>query len=307
MSLPTEVRPRLGFETDTVRTDYSPLLIDQIRAADDASAAIAELKSQGILNPEDPHHLAVIETDVYRLRRGLCLPSAASVAINVIKNERLIGDSEGEIKIGDYFRFLLPHHGRYPTPEQPNGWYVISPSGDMYHQSIVAISEALDVQAFSCQGITSVSEFRPVLHDGGSVAVSLNNRFVIEQTLAPYPGSVIEMEDATLIKVATADGFEYRPFQNGRHVVTLLELNGRNATFADSFNLPQTGTHGLTVTVPIEKVDQYLTYHDGAASRSIVFLPPDIRLPSDLNPTPIRIPEEVKTALDFDLRPHTHM
>jgi hypothetical protein len=287
--------------------DYSPYLIDQIRAADDASAAIRELQNEGILKPENPHHLAVLETDVYKLRRGLCLPSAASVAINVVKRERLIGDDAGQIKIGDYFRFLLPHHGEYPSSDQPNGWYVVSPSGDMYHQSIVAVSEALEVPAFSCQGIKSVSEYREVLTRGGSVAVSLNNRFVIEQTLAPYRDAVIDMGGTTFIKVSTANGFAYRPFQDGRHVVTLLEMNGRTATFADSFNLPQTQTHGLTVTVPLEVADRYLNYHDGATPRSIVFLPPESELPENLPYTPVRIPPEVTLSLNERLRPRAHM
>jgi hypothetical protein len=285
-------------KTETgLKVDYSKYLIDQIRAADDAQLAIRELELNGTLDPNNEHHRAVIETDVFRLRRGLCLPSAASVAINLIKGERLIGDSDGVLTIGDYFRFLLPHHGKYPTPEQPNGWYVISPSGDMYHQSIVAFSEALDINAYSCQGISSLEQLSPVLKVGGSVAVSLNNHFVIDHTLSTYPDTVQKTQDQILIRVNTPNGQEYRPFQDGRHVVTLLDIYGGEALIADSFNLPQTGKTGLTVSVPVNEVNKYLTYHDNTTSRSIVFLPQDIQLPPDLHPTPLRIPDEVVSDL----------
>lgn len=284
-----------------VTVDYSEFLVDQIQAAEDARKAIRELKESEILKPSDESHRAILETDVFQLRRGLCLPCAASTAINLVLGYRLIGDTSGALTIGDYFRILLPHHGSNPTPENPKGWLVTTPRGDMYHHAVITFARGLEIPAYSYQGFSNVSEFHPILKNGGSVAISLDNHFVIEQTLAPYPRTVEIIDNTPHIKVATESGPTFRPFQNGRHVVTLLNIENNEVQIADSFNLPQTETHGLTVTTSTTTLNKYLQYFDRSTTRAIVFLPPGANLPPSIHPTPVYIPEQISQAVTKEI------
>jgi len=280
---------------------YNEFLVDQILAADDALKAITELKKAKLLDPKNESHRAILETDVFKLRRGLCLPCAASTAINQVLGYRLIGDTSGILTIGDYFRVLFPHHGSYPTPENPKGWLITTPSGDMYHHAIIAFAQGLGITAYSCQGFTDVSEFQPILEIGGGVTVSLNNHFVIEQTLAAYPETVEVIDSHPHIKVLTKTGSNLQPFQNGKHVVTLLDIRNSEAIVADSFNLPQTNTHGLTATLPLETLNKYLIYSDHSVSRGIAFLPPNTELPHSLHPIQAYIPSQVTQKITREI------
>ena len=286
---------------DNEPAPWNNLLIDQIRAAKGVYAALHTLETQGKFDRHDPTLVGVAETDVFRLRRGLCLPSAVGVGVNLACHQRIIGDDDGVLDIGDVYKMLIPHHGRYPSDSMPKGWWVVTTAGDMYHHAAVALAHGLGLECTSVQGIKTLGQFSEIIKDGAGVAVSLNNRFVVEQTLRPFPDSIKREGDQTYIRVDGVDGPEWKLFQDGRHVVDLLSIHdtheGARVTFADSFNLPQTGNqHGLTVTLPIEVADRYLRYHDGAQPRALVISKKSMTS-NTLTPIPAYVPPEVERGI----------
>lgn len=280
------------------------LTISQIDAAEDVAKAIQELKENGNLQEDNPYHRPIIETDVYQLRRGLCLPCAASCAINMILNQPKISgrktSANSEIfTIGDIYRLLIPHHGKYQSEELPYGWLVVNKEGDMYHHSIIAFAQIFGIFGYSFTGINDFSVLKPLVSLDLSVIISLNNTFVIDQTLKNNPGYVEKRDGETFIKVLTNNGYEFKPFRDGRHVVTILQIDKNNITIADSFNLPQNyNPNGIITTIPVALANQYLTYHDDSPTRGIVFS----RHPINNLPFPqnnIIIPQQVLNALQL--------
>lgn len=287
---------------DMSHSEIRPLLIDQIKAASYTSEVLAELKESGVLDPRIPEHMAILETDVYRLRRGLCLPSAVSTSINLVSRRKIIGDDEGVLKVGDFYRYLLPHHGHYISDTMKRGWLVVTNTGDMYHHAVVAFAEGLGYFGQSVTGFNTLESFRDVIATGGSVSISMNNRFVIEQTLANSAENVKHENGETKIKVQNEGGYAFRKFEDGRHVVTIAGFADDNVVIADSFNLPQIGANGILVTLPIKTADQYLRYHDEAATRGIV-ISTEERAWRGLQSVQLQIPEEIRKDLAEKLRP----
>lgn len=261
---------------------------------------------------EDPSLGAVKETDVYRLRRGLCLPCAAATCINKVKGERLIGDSEGSIRIGDFFKIVLPFHGTKGVinPETGKefsaGWLVATPNGDIYHHAIIAFAQALGVTGVTVRDFKSITEFSHILDKGGCFAVSLDNRFVLEQTLGNNPELVDyspNQKHKPKILIEGEEGLGFRNFEEGRHVVAILEINEGKTLIADSFVLPQMGSN-LLLELDISIVDKYLTYKTGGSTRGIIFsLNP--RIDEFIRPEylfPVTIPEKVVKTIRENLR-----
>ncbi|MCS7093038.1 MAG: hypothetical protein NZL96_01190 [Patescibacteria group bacterium] len=280
--------------------DFS--LIDQIKAAGPVAELIEEMKRKGLLSEENSYHKPIIETDVYRLRRGLCLPCASAVAINILLNRRVVGDDDGILSIADMHRLLLPHHGKYPTTNFPCGWLVVNDKGDMYHHAIAAFAEALEINTYSLLGFKKIDDLINIMEKAknSAIVVSFNNRFVLEQTLKNYPDSIKKDGDKFLIKVSTPEGDIFKPFENGRHAVTILNFSTSSGELlvADSFNLPQTKqTKGILVRLSLEEATEYLKYHDNAITRAIVFSQnPDLKSIFQDLLIPY-IPKEVKSDL----------
>jgi hypothetical protein len=253
--------------------------LDQIQSADYTLAVISTM-----------HHLiagrqglkAVAETDIYRLRRGLCLPCASSSCINKVKGFRLIGDTDGPIRVGDIYRTLLPFHGRSEFEESAEllskGWLFTTDQGDVYHHAIVAFSEAVGVPAMSVGNFRSVKDFEELLAAGGAAAISLDNRFVIEHTLGKDENLVISDNGSWKILIDGPGGLEHRKFENGRHVVAVLGISFDDVLILDSFRLPQMSSSRLIFKLPVKEVDKYLNYRTGGVSRGILFAKDDAML-----------------------------
>ncbi len=65
---------------------------------------------------------------------------------------------------------------------------------------------------------------------------------------------------------------ESRKFEEGRHVVSILELTEDGfAIIVDSFRLPQMSEESTVLKLPIKEVDKYLNYSTGGSSRGILF------------------------------------
>jgi hypothetical protein len=250
------------------------LAINQIKAADYTLRVI----SQTPIVHQDTSLKAVAETDVYRLRRGLCLPSAAATCINLVLRKRVIGDNDGLLKVGDIYKVLLPFHNR-KNLGSINGkiidkpWWVVTKEGDMYHHTIVAFSEGLGIATKPLININSVQDLREFLLRGGTVALSLDNHFVLEQTLRNSPNLVkYDENNKPQILIEGPNGLEYRRFENGRHVVSIIAgQNPNEVIVADSFLLPQQDPGETVFSLPIETIDRYLRYTTGGSARGIAF------------------------------------
>jgi hypothetical protein len=254
--------------------NYKFAVLDQIKAADYTLKVIKDIDNSTGL---DSSLGAVKETDIFRLRRGLCLPSASASCINWVVKDRIIGDDKGEIKVGDIYRILLPFHSRKDfadiDPDRiEKGWLFATPEGDVYHQAIVAFSEGLGVPALPAVGFDSVATFKPLLEQGGAVAVSLDNKFVIDHTLKGNSELVEKIDNDWKILIEGPSGLESRKFEEGRHVVSILELTEDGfVIIVDSFRLPQMSEESTVLKLPIKEVDKYLNYSTGGSSRGILF------------------------------------
>ncbi len=277
-------------------------LINQIEAADDVYGAFKEIH-----NIEDPSLLALRETDIYRLRRGLCLPSAMATCINWLLKKPLIGSRRDEylLTIGDFFRFVVPFHNRKQLTNEvgeifDKPWFVVNESGDVYHQAILAFAKGLGIEAFSLINFPDIESILSLIQQGLPIAISLDNRFVIEKTLGLNPDFVEKREDGYYIKIEGQNGIEFRKFEPGRHVVSVLGLDSSgNLIIHDSFILPQMkGTNLLSLS--LKEVDHYLRYQQGGPTRAIVFSKEQITSPY-INPN-VFIPKEVVKAVETELQ-----
>ena len=296
-------------EIKEIEENLGSYCLNQIKAA---PYALEVIDSSDIAS-NDPSLIAVKETDVYRLRRGLCLPCAAATCINRVKRKRLIGDSDGLLKVGDFFRFLLPFHGIKGVidpktgKEFSGGWLVSTPEGDVYHHAIIAFSKALGVAGKPVKGFKSIAEFSPVIDNGGALAVSLDNRFVIEQTLRNNPQLVAYSDDGRKrprILIEDKEGLSFREFEEGRHVVAVLAVDKRKTILSDSFFLPQM-EKSLLLELETAVVDNYLNYETNGLSRGIAFsLNPEIDRLIDPNYLfPVAIPEQVVGSIRQHFQP----
>lgn len=253
---------------------YKVALVNQIKAAGYTHDVIRELSAQGLL---DDSLNAVKETDIFRLRRGLCLPSAAASCINWVEKRRVVGDEDGRIRVGDIYRILLPYHGKrdFDNPlinALPNGWAFATEQGDVYHHSINAFSEALGVFSSAVAGFDSLGVFRKLIKEGGSVAVSLDNHFVIDQTLGKSDKFVKRVGNEDYILIDGPDGESFSQFENGRHVVSLVDFpDETSVVLIDSFCLPQMSEENMILRIELSEADRYLNYASGENARGIVF------------------------------------
>ena len=283
--------------------------LNQIKAA---PYTLQVIRSLNIIE-KDPSLTAVKETDVYQLKRRLCLPCAAATCINKLKGERIIGDEGGALRVGDFFKYVLPLHRAKGVidpntgKEFPKGWLVVTPKGDVYHHAIIAFAQALGVTGKAVRNFESITEFSPIITAGGTLAVSLDNRFVIEQTLknnpelVAYGGNPNKVQPKILTK--TERGYDYREFQEGRHSVAVLDFFDNQVILSDSFFLPQMQGN-LLMKLDTKLVDHYLDYKTGGLSQGIIFsLDPEVeRLISPQYLFPIAVPEDKVRIIRKGLR-----
>jgi hypothetical protein len=258
-----------GTELYTQPTDLN---VDQIKAADNVLSAIQNLKSKNLF----PRNLkAVEETDVFRLRRGLCLPAASATSINHVLGFRLIGDEKGYLTLGDMYTSLLPFHGYKDgkeTENMPKGWLVTTDQGDVYHHAIVAFSKALRVPSKPVIGFKSVRDFDSNLKEGDSIALSLDNTFVLEQTLKSNTTLVKTEGNQTSILIESEEGTGFRKFEHGRHVVAVTASSTEGFyKVSDSFRLPQMRPEDTLSILDSDTIDKYLNYTLGGQPRGILF------------------------------------
>ncbi len=244
--------------------------VSQIEEAEETLNSINEVSEVF----SDPSLQAVAETDVYRLRRGLCLPSSVATCINYLYEQNRVGKS-GEVTIGDMYRLLLPFHNQKgltnlsgETIDKP--WWFSTQEGDVYHHVIVAFARGLGVEVEPLIGFDSINQFRQFLKEGGSLAISLDNWFVIKETLDSRPDLVVWDNGRPKVKIEGRNGVEYRRFEPGRHVVSIVKMEGKDSFHCwDSFQLPQLSTSECYLRLTSEEIDNYLDYQLGGKARGI--------------------------------------
>lgn len=262
-----------GSESTNSAQDLAKFAVDQLTAAEYAKEVI-----NGFPEGVRDRFSGTVEKDLaYQLKRGLCLPSATAACINKVLNKRLVGDREGILRVGDFYRLLLPFHDRDGLKNLDGNdlnmpWWLATESGDTYHHAAVAFSLGLGVPAKAISDFNSVEALKPFLQAGGAVAISLDNSFVLEKTLAGKPEFVgQDRGGGRTILVEGPGGKELRPFENGRHVVALTQGREGHYLVSDSFNLPQRGNGGMVLELRAEEIDPYLKNTAGSPSRGIAF------------------------------------
>ncbi len=68
-----------------------------------------------------------------QIARSICLPTVASTAVNFIFQDKIIGDSDGSIRVGDFYKVMLPLHKVEPTSlplTYDMGWRITDDKGN---------------------------------------------------------------------------------------------------------------------------------------------------------------------------------
>lgn len=245
--------------------------VNQLKAADNVYAAIHTLKEADTL-PDglDP----LLESNIYQLRRGLCLPSSSATCINKAAGFRLIGDTEGFLTVGDMYMTMMPHHGYrdgVQTANMPKGWLSFTSDGFFYYHAISAFSRAVGVEAQPIQGFNSLNDLNADIDEGHAFAVSLDNNFVIDHTLKDHPELIQRNDGETSILIEGENGLGFHKFAHSRHVVAIMGREGDNYKIFDPFQLPQMKVEESFLTLPAEAVDPYLSYSTPKPSQGIIF------------------------------------
>jgi hypothetical protein len=172
------------------------------------------------------------------------------------------------------YRILLPFHNREDLTNLSGEkidmpWRFSTQEGDVYHHAVVAFSIGLGISAESVTNFQSVNQFKTFLEKGGSLALSLDNWFVIEQTLGNNTDLVERSNGRAKIKIEGPNGLEYRRFESGRHVVSILGIEDGQFKCWDSFQLPQLSFEDCLLTLEADQIDSYLKYQLGGAQRGI--------------------------------------
>lgn len=261
---------------DTTKEIHSRSGISQQGSANEIYAVIA-------LTPEiqqDVTLSAVRETNVNRLRRGLCLPSATATCINSALRERKISEENSGDLLGlsSIYQTLFRYHNKVGLTNEAGAiydkpWFAVNQQGDMYHQAGIAIANGFGLEALSIGNFPNLDQVIKFVGYGGKVALSLNNSFVIDQSLRKDPSLVKEENGSYFILIENPAEQQFVKFENGRHVVSLLDITADGKIIIhDSFSLPQQDEpHGIIMELEKDVLERYLVDSKGGKSRAIVF------------------------------------
>lgn len=168
-----------------VRVQISPrplnmeekFLLNQNKAASYTKKVIDDLDKEGKLGD---NFLIFRTNDLKEITRHLCLPTVCSSAINILRGKKIIGDEDGDFRVGDFYRIFIPLHSTKPTglpAPYDKGWWVMDKEGNIFHQAIIAFAKAFGIQAQSIIDYPSVEwVFEKIgKHRAAAVSVSVNN------------------------------------------------------------------------------------------------------------------------------------
>lgn len=247
----------------------SDFLINQQEAADFVFKLLEKI------NIKDPSLKAFKETNIYKLRRGLCLPCAVLSSVNFALGEKRFKAQN----IANFYKQIIKMHGikgvldAKTGKEFEKGWLVMTSQGDVYHHAIIWWLRKQGLKADSVIGFKNIEIFRDFVNSGGVLTISLNNLFVAWWIKHLYPGlvDIKEKHDQKIIYLKTLN--KKFLFQNGRHVVTLLKFNKKSAVIADSYILPGIQKKEQFLEVSLQTINFFLNYHDKSVTRGIIVYP----------------------------------
>ncbi len=211
------------------------------------------------------------------LGRSLCLLASAGTAINLIFQKRIITEQneKGNLSLVRVYEVFSQVNGRFVSANLPRGFLIASHSGNMYHHVVVALAEAIGLDAVSLRGVDTLKPLKAYVKTGqSSVIISVKNSFTWEQVLRRKPPKNLN-------------------WQEGRHVISILELNNDRITIADPFNwLHPNAGWGIVADFSLGVVKQYLKGAGSEAAKAIIFSRHNLRkLPFTKND--IFIPPEI--------------
>lgn len=176
-----------------------------------------------------------------------CLISAFATGVNVLYQARVIGEGEESIhSVGDLIAAALQSDESIYTE-----------TGDMYHEVVLSVAEALGLEAKSLHTFTNVGDFGGFVQHGGVVVISLDNRIIAEKTL-PAVAETMNLTEEDVHEI----GASLRP---GRHAFTLVWFDKNTFLCIDPF---------LATCVPL-RTDELNTYLPKEGSRAIALVTQD--------------------------------
>ena len=207
------------------------LFLNQFRAADGVATALESFFRT------ERHNVTGLDClqgkSSQSLVRKICLPTVACMAINFIFDSRVIGDKDGDIVVGDFYRITLPFHKVEPSglPKPYDmGWRIVDPLGNTYHHAVAAFLNIFGVKVHSLHNFSGIDQLFDMIPGKKSfLALSLDNRFILEQTL--------DSGEKELLKKLYPDfGVE-----KGRHVVLLDGFDSGSVSVVDPFQVLKDG------------------------------------------------------------------
>lgn len=254
-----------------VRVQISPrplmmnhqLLLNQTRAAPYVKEVIDDFDKKGKLSP----NFWIFRTsETKEIARHLCLPTASSSAINLLLGKKIIGDKDGDFRVGDFYRLFIPLHSAQPTglpAPYDQGWWVMDQTGNIFHQAIIAFAQMFNVQAQSLMGFSSIEWIFEKIGQNRAVAVvSVDNRYLL------------------------GDNSHLNP---GRHSVLVLSLENKQALVFDTFD-------SRSKIIDLESLNRSLAQDKTRPKQGLVFSLTKINFPEKYVKK-IHIPEKVKDEI----------
>lgn len=195
--------------------------------------------------------------------RRICLPTAASTAINLLYNREIIGDNSGLIVVADFYKWLLPLHKTGPTswlPPYDNGWWVIDNEGNVFHQAIIAFAQLFDIYGLSIINFPSIEWIYDLPQKGEFIVVaSVKNH-------------------------------------SSRHSVTILGLTKKECQYLDPFQILKNDQTPKVTTVFVADFNQKLARDGSRPTQAIVLSLKPLVFPKNYI-KPVFIPDYVTRQL----------
>lgn len=272
------------------------LYLSQMKAGAYTSIQVAEAIDK---NPDLKELFPPIE--IIRAGRTICGITAVSLGINVIKGERIIGDSGDEFfKVGDFYKYILDYQG-YKSPYDPkeyqNGWWVINPNTkDVYHHALIAWAENFDIEAMQVYDFSGIEDFENFLIKGGVATVSVSNRYVKDITTENDPACFVEKDGKTFMLIENEDhSITEREFRQNSHLVSVVGITSQKEVLVmDSFELRQQKNKNKVRKIPISIFNQYL---NKGKEKALLLSTDKITRSEKYKILPCYIPEEVRELM----------
>ncbi len=216
--------------------------------------------------------------DLNLIGRGLCLPATTCTCLNSLYGIKRFD----EASIASMFQILFPLHG---TPANdpvtqlpyPNGWQIVTDQGDMYYHAIdywVNHIAQGEVRASILINYDNLEDISTLVKSSNIVAtLSLDNIFTLDWISKIQQKSSVQFikQDEQGKYIINNLNSNDKPFQNGRHAVSLLDAKDNHLLISDSFALPGISVDQAIRWWPLDTIAKYTQYQSSLPKRAIIF------------------------------------